>query len=61
MVEENSVILNQEFKQRLLKIIKDASRGTLKTQADAVIFYHWLKNQTMSYYAFVPKKYRTRF
>lgn len=49
---------DEDFKERLLKIIKNASEGKLDSNSDAAILFHWLRNINDPMYAWVPDEYK---
>lgn len=51
---------DDEFKNRVICIIKNSLKGRLTSVGDAAILFHWLRHQDDPAYAFVPEKYRRR-
>lgn len=52
------VEFDDEFKKRLISIIKKARSGRLDDYAEAAMLYHWVNNADDPIYAWVPDKYR---
>lgn len=60
-MEKEPVITEEfddDFKERLLKIIEKSMQGSIDNNCDAAILFHWVRHQDDPAYAFVPEKYR---
>ena len=57
---ELEVEFSRELKQRILTVIRKSYKGEghLLDDGDAVLLFHWVRNQDSPLYDFVPEKYR---
>ena len=49
---------DEAFKERLIKIIEKSMSGSIDSNADAALLFHWMRHQDDPAYSFVPEKYR---
>jgi hypothetical protein len=49
---------DEDFKERLIKIIEASLNGTSLSTAEAAILFHWVKHINDQVYAWVPDKYK---
>ena len=59
MKETLELVFDQEYKDRVIRIIEDSLSGKQLIDSDVLILFHWVRNQDDPAYDFVPLKYRT--
>lgn len=53
-----TVEFDDDFKARLIDVIKRSMKGEINSNSDAAILFHWLRHKNDPAYDFVPKEYR---